>query len=59
MVVSEEPLGFSSEDWVRPGVEGSVEVDGDEGAGFGSRGLGGTTRRFGVSIKRGRCTPYK
>jgi hypothetical protein len=57
MVVSEEPLGFSSEDWVRPGVEG--EIDGDEGAGFGSKGLGGTTRRFGVSIKRGGSTPYK
>jgi hypothetical protein len=50
MVVSEESLGLSWEDWVRPGVEGTVEIDGDEGADFASRGVGGTTRRLGVSI---------
>jgi hypothetical protein len=55
MVVSEESLGLSSEDCVSPGVEGMVVIEGDgEGASFASRGLGGTTRRFGVSIKRGR-----
>ena len=42
-----------------PGVEGVVEIEGDgEGASFASRGVGGITRRFGVSIKRGRSTPY-
>jgi hypothetical protein len=55
MVVSEESLGFSSEDWVSPGVEGPVENEGEgEGVRFASRGLGGITRRFGASIKRGR-----
>jgi hypothetical protein len=54
MVVSEESFGLSSEDWVSPGVDGAVEMEEDgEGAGFVSRGVGGTTMRFGVSIKRG------
>jgi len=55
MVVSEEPLGLSSEDCVSPGVDGTVEYEGDgEDAGLASRGLGGMTTRFGVSIKRER-----
>ena len=54
MVVSEESFGLSSEDWVSPGVDGAVEMEEEgEGAGFVSRGVGGTTMRFGVSIKRG------
>ena len=32
MVVSEEPRWVSSEDWVRPGVEGAVEME-EEGEG--------------------------
>jgi len=39
---------------VSPGVEGAVEIEGfGEGIGSASRGLVGTRRRFGVSIKRG------
>lgn len=54
MVVSEELLRFSSEDRVSPGVDGTVESEGEgEGAGFAWRGEEGTTTRFGVSIKRG------
>lgn len=60
MVVSEESFGVSSEDWVRPGVDGAVEMEGDgEGASFASRGVGGTTMRFGVSIREGEVTPLK
>jgi hypothetical protein len=36
MVVSEELLRFSTEDRVSPGVDGTVETEGEgEGAGFG------------------------
>lgn len=36
-----------------PGVDGAVEMEGDgDGTGLASRGVGGTTMRFGVSIKR-------
>jgi hypothetical protein len=38
---------------VSPGVDGAVETEEDgDGAGLVSRGVGGTTMRFGVSIKR-------
>lgn len=62
MVVSEESFGVSSEaeDWVSPGVDGAVEMEGDgEGASFVSRGVGGTTMRFGVSIRKGKVTPHR
>jgi hypothetical protein len=45
---------------VSPGVDGTVETEGEgEGAGFALRGEGGSTRRFGVSIKRGCNTPAR
>jgi hypothetical protein len=39
---------------VSPGVDGAVETEEEDGDGAGllSRGVGGTTMRFGVSIKR-------
>ncbi len=43
---------------MRPGVDGAVEMEGEgEGACCEPRGVGGTTMKFGVSIKRGTSTP--
>lgn len=50
-MVSEELL-FSSEDWVSPGVDGAVQLEGEGESEGVTRGVGETPTIFGGSIKR-------